>query len=180
MNGDTGDVACDQYHRFQVQRTEPQPSLCCPWPLLCPSVPRPPCLPLQCLLPNFFHLGLPLRMPRHYEGEAYCYRITTTDMMVSTVSVGPWQEDIDLMGAVGWRAYRFSISWSRVLPGGSRFLPPSDWDRCLEAERLPAPCSDLYGTASDGQPSTTRHCQRNSSLSGSAPWHLACCMSQNA
>lgn len=29
-----------------------------------------------------------------------------------------WQEDIDLMKAIGIRAYRFSISWPRILPEG--------------------------------------------------------------
>jgi beta-galactosidase len=30
-----------------------------------------------------------------------------------------WQEDIDLMANMGVKAYRFSISWSRILPQGS-------------------------------------------------------------
>jgi hypothetical protein len=29
-----------------------------------------------------------------------------------------WQEDIDLMHSLGLKAYRFSISWSRILPTG--------------------------------------------------------------
>ena len=31
-----------------------------------------------------------------------------------------WSEDIELMVALGIRAYRFSISWSRVIPGQFR------------------------------------------------------------
>lgn len=30
-----------------------------------------------------------------------------------------WQEDIDLMSTMGIKAYRFSISWSRILPNGT-------------------------------------------------------------
>ena len=30
-----------------------------------------------------------------------------------------WRDDIDLMAAMGLRAYRFSVSWPRVQPGGS-------------------------------------------------------------
>ena len=30
-----------------------------------------------------------------------------------------WQDDVELMAKIGLRAYRFSISWSRVQPGGS-------------------------------------------------------------
>ena len=30
-----------------------------------------------------------------------------------------WRDDLDLMAAIGLRAYRFSISWPRVQPGGS-------------------------------------------------------------
>ena len=30
-----------------------------------------------------------------------------------------WREDLDLMAALGLRAYRFSVSWPRVQPGGS-------------------------------------------------------------
>ncbi|MDM7916365.1 MAG: family 1 glycosylhydrolase, partial [Candidatus Eisenbacteria bacterium] len=30
-----------------------------------------------------------------------------------------WQEDVELMAGLGLRAYRFSISWSRVLPAGT-------------------------------------------------------------
>ncbi|MGH2417475.1 MAG: glycoside hydrolase family 1 protein, partial [Candidatus Limnocylindria bacterium] len=30
-----------------------------------------------------------------------------------------WRDDLDLMASLGLRAYRFSISWPRVQPGGS-------------------------------------------------------------
>ena len=30
-----------------------------------------------------------------------------------------WQDDVDLMADLGLRAYRFSVSWTRVQPGGS-------------------------------------------------------------
>ena len=29
-----------------------------------------------------------------------------------------WQDDISLMADIGLQAYRFSIAWSRILPGG--------------------------------------------------------------
>ena len=29
-----------------------------------------------------------------------------------------WKQDVDLMAQIGLKAYRFSISWSRILPGG--------------------------------------------------------------
>ena len=38
--------------------------------------------------------------------------------MVAADHYHRWQEDIDLMGALGLKAYCFSISWPRVLPAG--------------------------------------------------------------
>src|SRR5262245_20005729 len=57
-----------------------------------------------------------------------------------------WEEDIALMGELGLRAYRFSISWSRVLPEGRGAINPKGLDfyarlvdRLLESDIVPAP-----------------------------------------
>jgi beta-glucosidase len=47
-----------------------------------------------------------------------------------------YQEDIALMRHLGLKAYRFSISWTRVLPSGSTFINPSGldfYDRLVDA-----------------------------------------------
>jgi beta-glucosidase len=36
-----------------------------------------------------------------------------------------WQEDIDLLSGMGATAYRFSISWSRLIPGGTLYANPA-------------------------------------------------------
>jgi len=38
---------------------------------------------------------------------------------VATEHYDRWREDLDLMASIGLRAYRFSVSWPRVQPGGS-------------------------------------------------------------
>jgi beta-glucosidase len=60
-----------------------------------------------------------------------------------------WSEDVDLMSDLGLKAYRFSISWPRVLPGGRRELnqPGLDFysrlvDRLLE--KGIQPCVTLF------------------------------------
>ncbi len=37
---------------------------------------------------------------------------------VATDHYHRWREDIDLMSEIGLKAYRFSISWPRILPEG--------------------------------------------------------------
>jgi beta-glucosidase len=32
------------------------------------------------------------------------------------------QEDVDLIGQLGFGAYRFSISWSRIFPGMFKYI----------------------------------------------------------
>src|SRR5262249_30321597 len=39
-----------------------------------------------------------------------------------------WQQDIDLMVGLGLGAYRFSISWPRVMPSGKRPVNPLGLD----------------------------------------------------
>lgn len=42
---------------------------------------------------------------------------------VATDSYRLWKEDISLLKQYGAKAYRFSISWSRIVPSGSRHEP---------------------------------------------------------
>ena len=42
----------------------------------------------------------------------------TADLTVSVDHYHRYKEDIALMAEMGFRSYRFSISWSRVLPEG--------------------------------------------------------------
>lgn len=58
-----------------------------------------------------------------------------------------YAEDLDLMVRAGMRAYRFSISWSRVLPEGQGAVNPKGLDfydrlvdACLKRGVFPAPC----------------------------------------
>ena len=37
-----------------------------------------------------------------------------------------WKEDIDLMAEMGFKAYRFSISWSRIFPTGIETEPKEE------------------------------------------------------
>ena len=45
-----------------------------------------------------------------------------------------WKEDVTLMKSLGYKAYRFSLAWPRILPdgrgavnqAGDRFLQPAD------------------------------------------------------
>jgi len=39
-----------------------------------------------------------------------------------------WESDIDLMAEVGLGAYRFSVAWPRVLPGGDGPVNPAGLD----------------------------------------------------
>jgi beta-glucosidase len=39
-----------------------------------------------------------------------------------------WREDVDLLAAGGFNAYRFSTSWSRILPAGSGAIEPRGLD----------------------------------------------------
>ncbi|QEH61958.1 6-phospho-beta-glucosidase [Spiroplasma chinense] len=42
----------------------------------------------------------------------------TTDFKVASDHYHNWKEDVDLMAEMGFKSYRFSISWSRILPKG--------------------------------------------------------------
>jgi beta-glucosidase len=60
-----------------------------------------------------------------------------------------WESDLDLMAELGVNAYRFSISWSRVLPTGRGSIEPRGlafYDRLVDGllERGIAPCVTLY------------------------------------
>jgi len=60
-----------------------------------------------------------------------------------------WREDVALMHALGMNAYRFSISWSRVLPDGRGSINPRGlafYDRLVDAvlEHGIAPMITLY------------------------------------
>jgi beta-glucosidase len=60
-----------------------------------------------------------------------------------------WQEDLDLMAALGVGAYRFSVSWPRVQPSGHGPVNPAGlafYDRLVDGllERGIAPCLTLY------------------------------------
>ena len=46
---------------------------------------------------------------------------TTGD--TATDSYNRWEEDIALLKSYGAKAYRFSLSWSRIVPEGSRNSP---------------------------------------------------------
>ena len=45
---------------------------------------------------------------------------------VATDSYKRWKEDIQLLKSYGVRAYRFSISWSRIVPKGGRNDPVNE------------------------------------------------------
>ncbi|HEY7484078.1 MAG TPA: GH1 family beta-glucosidase [Streptosporangiaceae bacterium] len=58
-----------------------------------------------------------------------------------------WQSDVDAMARLGLNAYRFSISWPRVLPGGRLNPKGTDfYSRLVDAllERDIAPVATLY------------------------------------
>lgn len=45
---------------------------------------------------------------------------------VATDSYNRWQEDLDLLVSYGVKSYRFSLSWSRIIPLGGRNDPVSE------------------------------------------------------
>ena len=45
---------------------------------------------------------------------------------VATDSYNRWQEDLDLLVSYGVKSYRFSLSWSRIIPLGGRDDPVSE------------------------------------------------------
>ena len=60
-----------------------------------------------------------------------------------------WAEDVRLMGELGLTAYRFSISWSRILPAGTGRVNPAGlafYQRLVDAllSRGIQPCATLY------------------------------------
>ena len=54
--------------------------------------------------------------------------IDSSDASVATDSYRRYAEDIDLIAAAGLDAYRFSISWSRILPSGEGPINPAGLD----------------------------------------------------
>ena len=68
---------------------------------------------------------------------------------VATDHYHRWREDVDTIGELGLDAYRFSVSWPRVQPGGQGPLNPEGvafYDRLVDAllERGVAPVLTLY------------------------------------
>lgn len=68
----------------------------------------------------------------------------TTDLTVCSDHYHHYKEDIALMAEMGFRAYRFSISWSRILPEGTGRVNPKGIefynhmiDECLKYEIEP-------------------------------------------
>jgi beta-glucosidase len=60
-----------------------------------------------------------------------------------------WRDDLELMAALGVKAYRFSIAWPRLFPNGDAQLEPrglAHYDRLIDAllERGVAPIVTLY------------------------------------
>jgi len=58
-----------------------------------------------------------------------------------------WEEDLDLMAAIGARLYRFSIAWPRIQPEGRGAVNAKGWafydrliDGCLSRGITPYPC----------------------------------------
>ena len=45
---------------------------------------------------------------------------------VATDSYKRWKEDLDLLSAYGVKSYRFSLSWSRIIPLGGRNDPVNE------------------------------------------------------
>ena len=68
---------------------------------------------------------------------------------VATDHYHRWREDVDIIGELGLDAYRFSVSWPRVQPGGKGALNTEGvafYDRLVDAllERGVAPVITLY------------------------------------
>jgi len=63
---------------------------------------------------------------KHGKGESTWDRFTHTPGNIKNNDTGDvaddhynrWKKDIGLMKKIGWKAYRFSISWPRILPTG--------------------------------------------------------------
>jgi len=90
-------------------------------------------------------------------GESIWDRFTATpgriedgsDARVACDHYRRWQEDVDLLAALGVRAYRFSIAWPRVLPHGRGAVNERGldfYDRLVDGllERGIAPFATLY------------------------------------
>jgi len=69
-------------------------------------------------------------------GESIWDRFTSASGHVEDGSSGEvacdhyhrWREDLDLLQALGHKAYRFSVAWPRVLPGGRGLVNPRGLD----------------------------------------------------
>jgi 6-phospho-beta-glucosidase len=48
----------------------------------------------------------------------------TTDFKVASDHYHRYKEDIALMAEMGFKAYRFSISWTRIIPNGTGEVNP--------------------------------------------------------
>ena len=69
--------------------------------------------------------------------------------LVACEHVHRWEEDLDLMEAAGFDAYRFSTSWPRILPEGRGAVNAAGldfYDRLLDGllERGIKPAATLY------------------------------------
>lgn len=68
----------------------------------------------------------------------------TTDLKVCADHYHRYKEDIALMAEMGFKAYRFSVSWSRILPDGTGKVNPKGIeyynnmiDECLKYDMIP-------------------------------------------
>ncbi len=88
------------------------------------------------------------------KGESIWDRFAHSGRLVDTGDVAcdhyhRWEEDLDLMAALGVDAYRFSIAWPRVLPAGTGEVNPAGlgfYDRLVDGllDRGIEPVPTLY------------------------------------
>ena len=114
-----------------------------------PLVPRPPALPDLTGLPAGFLWGV-ATAAFQIEGDAehrgrsiwdrLCERpgwiVDGSDAQVACDHVHRYRDDVELMAGLGLDAYRFSISWPRVQPGGKGPLSAAGldfYDRLVDA-----------------------------------------------
>ena len=109
-----GDIACDQYHKYKVSR--------------CGTYMHKKHLiwPRELQLSHLWHIRDWFRLifinylnKSHQNQIPYIYSYFTIGIYMYIHFL---QEDIQLMAKMGLDAYRFSISWSRLIPGAITLL----------------------------------------------------------